>query len=125
MWLVKLMERVIPDSVPRAATIDIDWHVIAFTAVVSLLVGLVFGGMPALVAARAGQAAQLKDASRGTTAGISRVRFRDLLVVTEVALSLMLLVGAGLLARSLIALNAVNPGFDAQHVHRHWGRCRR
>jgi predicted permease len=116
MWLVKLMERVIPDSVPRAATIDIDWHVIAFTAVVSLLVGLVFGGMPALVAARAGQAAQLKDASRGTTAGISRVRFRDLLVVTEVALSLMLLVGAGLLVRSLIALNAVNPGFDAQHV---------
>ncbi len=116
MWLVTMLARVIPSSVPRAATIDIDWHVIAFTATVSVLAGLLFGAVPALMAARNGESARLKDVSRSTTAGRGRIRFRGLLIVSEVALSLMLLVGAGLLVRSLIALRALNPGFDMQHV---------
>ena len=115
-WMVTLLWRMIPASVPRAATIDIDWHVAAFTATVSVMAALLFGTMPALVGARTGQSARLKDASRSTTGGRGRVRFRNLLVVSEVALSLMLLVGGGLLIRSLIALHNVNPGFDAQHV---------
>lgn len=116
IWLVTMIARIIPNTVPRAATIDIDWHVIAFTATVSVLAALLFGVMPALMAARTGEAARLRDGTRSTTAGLGRLRLRGLLIVSEVALSLMLLVGAGLLVRSLIALNAVNPGFDVQHV---------
>jgi putative ABC transport system permease protein len=116
MWLVTVLARVIPASVPRAATIDLDWHVVAFTAIVSVLAGLLFGAMPALMAARTGESARLKDVSRSATSGLGRVRLRGLLVVSEVALSLVLLVGAGLLVRSLIALRSVDPGFDVQHV---------
>lgn len=116
MWLVALMSRVIPASVPRAATIDIDWHVCVFTVVVSALAGLLFGVMPAVMAAGRSQAARLKEASRGATAGRAQARFRTVLIAGEVALSLMLLVGAGLLVRSLIAIRGVKPGFDVQHV---------
>ncbi len=116
MWLVTLLARVIPASVPRAATIDLDWRVVAFTASVSVLAGLLFGAMPALMASRTGESARLKNVSRSTTSGLGRVRLRGLLVVSEVALSLVLLVGAGLLVRSLIALRAVASGFDVQHV---------
>jgi predicted permease len=116
MWLVKMLANVIPASVPRAATIDLDWHVVAFTAAVSVLAGLLFGAMPALTAARTGESARLKDASRSATSGLGRVRLRGLLVVSEVALSMVLLVGAGLLVRSLIAMRSIAPGFDVQHV---------
>jgi predicted permease len=116
MWLTTLLARVIPASVPRAATINLDWHVVAFTIAVSVLAGLLFGAMPALAAARPGESARLKNASRSATSGLGRVRLRGLLVVSEVALSLVLLVGAGLLVRSLIALRSVAPGFDVQHV---------
>jgi len=116
MWLVTMLARVIPASVPRAATINLDWHVVAFSAAVSVLAGLLFGAMPALTAARTGESARLKDVSRSATSGLGRVRLRSLLVVSEVALSLVLLVGAGLLVRSLVALHAVDPGFDVQHL---------
>jgi putative ABC transport system permease protein len=68
------------------------------------------------MAARTSESARLKDVSRSATAGLGTTRSRGLLIVSEVALSMVLLVGAGLLIRSLIALNAVNPGFDVQHV---------
>jgi predicted permease len=116
MWLVKMLARVIPASVPRAATIGLDWRVVAFTIAVSLLAGLLFGAMPALTAARTGESARLKDASRSATSALGRARLRGVLIVSEVALSLVLLVGAGLLVRSLIALRSVAPGFDVQHV---------
>lgn len=115
-WLAGLLSRVIPASVPRASAIGIDWRVAAFTVAVSVLAGLLFGAMPALMAARTGQSSGLKQASRNTTAGRAGVRFRGVLVTSEVALSLVLLVGAGLLVRSLIALHNVSPGFDVQHV---------
>jgi putative ABC transport system permease protein len=115
-WLVALLGKVIPASVPRAATIGLDWRVVAFTTTVSLLAGLLFGAIPAFMAARTGESARLKDVSRGTTSSLVRARFRSLLVVSEVSLSLVLLVGAGLLTRTLIALRAVKPGFDVQHV---------
>ena len=111
-----MLARVMPASVPRAATIDLDWHVVAFTFAVSVVAGLLFGATPALTVARTGESARLKDASRSATSGLGRVRLRGLLVVSEVALSMVLLVGAGLLVRSLIALRSVAPGFDVQHV---------
>ena len=116
MWLVSLLVRVIPASVPRAAAIDLDWRVVAFTAAVSVLAGLFFGTLPALAAARSGEAGRLRAAARGTTAGQGRARMRGLLVVSEVTLSILLLVGAGLLIRSLVALHTVDAGFDTEHV---------
>ncbi|MBV9768181.1 MAG: ABC transporter permease [Bryobacterales bacterium] len=116
IWLVAMLGRVIPASVPRAATIDTDWHVVAFTAIVSVLAGLLFGTIPAVMAGRTDESARLKNASQSATAGLGRMRLRALLVMSEVALSLVLLVGAGLLVRSLVALRSVDPGFDVQHI---------
>ena len=115
-WLVSLLARVIPASVPRAATIDLDWRVALFTAAVSVLTGLFFGTMPAFVAARSSDSIRSRTAARGATASQRRAHLRGLLVVSEVALSMVLLVGAGLLVRSLIALHSVDPGFDVEHV---------
>ena len=116
MWMVKLLSRLIPVSVPRAATIDVDWHVAAFTAAVSVIAGLLFGAMPALVVVSTSQSDRLKDASRSATAGLGRIRFRSLLVVSEVALSLMLLVARGCWFAAWLPSRRVNPGFDVQHV---------
>ncbi len=111
MWLVGWLARVMPASIPRVSTIALDWHVVAFTTAVSVLSGLLFGTMPALSAV-----ARLKGAVRGATQNVAHARLRGLLVVSEVALSLVLLVGAGLLVRSLVALRSVDPGFDVQHI---------
>jgi len=116
MWLLSLLVTVLPTSVPRAAAIGLDWRVTAFTAAIAILTGLLFGTIPAVTATRSLESARLGMAVRSATASRSRVRLRGLLVVGEVMLSIILLVGAGLLVRSLIALNSVNPGFDTQHV---------
>ena len=116
MWLVGVLARVIPDSVPRAAGIALDWPVISFTAALSILTGLLFGAVPALVGARSTESARLRGATRGTAAGYGHTRLRGFLVLSEVTLSMVLLIGAGLLVRSLVALQTVKPGFDIEHV---------
>jgi hypothetical protein len=78
IWLVRLLAMVIPASVPRAATINLDWRVAAFTAVISVLAGLFFGTLPAFVAARSSESARLRSAGRGATAGRSRARLREI-----------------------------------------------
>jgi putative ABC transport system permease protein len=113
-WLLSLLVRFIPSSLPRAASIGLDWRVVAFTAATAVLTGLLFGIIPAVAGTRVSESARLKEAGRGATP--ARNRIRGLLVVSEVALSFVLLVGAGLLARSLLALRAVNPGFDVEHL---------
>ncbi len=114
--MVRLLAMVIPHSVPRAATIDLDWRVVAFTAAISVLAGLFFGTLPAFLAARSSESARLRSSGRGTTASRSQGRLRGFLVVCEVALSMILLVGAGLLVRTLVVLRSVDPGFDIEHV---------
>jgi hypothetical protein len=116
IWLVRLLATVIPASVSRAATIDLDWRVAAFAAAISILAGLIFGTLPAFVAARSSESTRLRSAGRGTTASRSRTRLRGFLVACEVTLSMILLVGAGLLVRTLLALHSVDPGFDVEHV---------
>jgi putative ABC transport system permease protein len=116
IWLVRLLATVIPASVSRAATIDLDWRVAAFAAAISILAGLIFGALPAFVAARSSESTRLRSAGRGTTASRSRARLRGFLVVCEVTLSMILLVGAGLLVRTLVVLHSVDPGFDVEHV---------
>jgi predicted permease len=109
-----------PGNIPRLDVLGIDRSVLAFTFIVSVLTGIVFGIAPALRAAKVDLNTSLKAGGRNTQGeggfGSSRRRLRSLLVVSEVAFSLMLLIGAGLLVRSFIRLQSVSPGFAAENV---------
>jgi putative ABC transport system permease protein len=98
-------------NVPRLDEVRLDWQAFAFTAAVSLVTGLLFGLVPALRAARPDLNEGLKESRRGGAMSARRRRLGKLLVTGEVALSLMLLVGAGLLVQSFIRLQRVDPGF--------------
>jgi len=114
-WGSALLARLSPQDLPRSAEIHTDGWVLAFTAGISLLTGLVFGLAPALQSARS----NLVDALKGSismTAGGSRHNLRSSLVVIEMAIALVLLVSSGLLIRSLVRLQNVNPGFDPHNV---------
>ncbi|MFL5495908.1 MAG: ABC transporter permease [Gemmatimonadales bacterium] len=104
-----------PASLPRLAEVDVDETVLAFTLLVSVVTTLLFGVVPALRASGVDPQAQLQSAGRGGL-GPQRRRIRGMLIVGEVALSVVLLVGAGLLVRSFLALEQVRPGFDAGDV---------
>jgi predicted permease len=105
-----------PGNIPRLEAISLDATVLVYTAVVSCVTGLLFGLAPALRAARVDVHTSMKAGGRSTHGdgglGTSRARLRSLLVVGEVAVSLVLLVGAGLLFRSFVRLQQVSPGFD-------------
>ena len=116
LWGVEALAAAIPADIPRAAEIGIDPAVLLFTLGVALLTGVVFGLAPALRASKSDLNESLKEGSRGSTEGFRGNRLRGLLVVFEVALSLVLLVGAGLLIRSFFELRAVRPGFDPQNL---------
>ena len=96
--------------------VGLDWRVLAFTVLVGVLTGLVFGLIPALQASRPDLSATLKEAGGRAGSGFRQNKMRTTLVVTEIALSLVLLIGAALLIRTSIALGSVNPGFDAHNV---------
>ncbi len=98
-----------PD-LPRLGAIGIDGPVLGFTAAVSLLAGLLFGLMPALRYGRPNLIAGLKEGGRGSSGGRERHRIRNGLVVVQVALALVLLIGSGLMVRSVLALRHVDPG---------------
>jgi putative ABC transport system permease protein len=102
-----------PASVPRLDELSIDATVFAFALVVSLTTMTVFGLVPALQAAANDPQEALRADSRGSTAGAGRKRIRAILTVAEVALSVALLIGAGLLIRSFIRLQQVDPGFTS------------
>jgi predicted permease len=109
-----------PGNIPRLEVITLDGPVLLFTLGVSVLTGIVFGLAPAFRAARVDLNTALKAGGRNTQGeggfGTSRRRLRSVLVVAEVALSLMLLVGAGLLIRSFVRLQDVTPGFNPENV---------
>jgi predicted permease len=109
-----------PGNIPRLESIRIDGGVLAFTLLVSLLTGVVFGIAPALRAVKVDLQTSLKAGGRTSSGGaggsISRHRLRSLLVVFELAFSIVLLVGAGLLIRSFARLQEVSPGFRPDHV---------
>ncbi|HVG29692.1 MAG TPA: ABC transporter permease [Pyrinomonadaceae bacterium] len=116
MWGVELLVASSPVDIPRLQDVALDARVVAFTLSISVLTGIVFGLAPALQAARVDLNDVLKEGGRGASAGASRSRLRAALVVAEVALSLVLLVGAGLLLKSFGKLTNVDPGFDPQGV---------
>jgi putative ABC transport system permease protein len=103
-------------GVPPWQAFDIDGRVLLFTVLVSLATGLIFGTLPALRATRPDLTESLKAGGRGSIAGVRNNRLRSGLVVAEVALSMVLLVGAGLMIRSVLSLERVDPGFDAAHM---------
>ncbi len=104
------------DELPAGFSLALDWRVLVFTLVVSGMAGILFGIVPALQLARVDLNATLREEGRGSSAGRGRVRMKDALVVGQVALSLMLLIGAGLLMRSFVRLMRVETGFDAENV---------
>jgi putative ABC transport system permease protein len=108
-----------PAGVPRLADIHIDLAVLAFAAVVSLLTGLVFGLLPARSATRVDLIDPLKESGRSSASGAT-LRLRGALMTGEVALALMLLIGAGLLIRSVSHLTQVNPGVDPRGITTGW-----
>ena len=116
MWGMDLLVAAIPADIPRTGEIGLDKYVLLFTAVVTTLTGLIFGLVPALQASRTDLNETLKDGTRGLSGGMQRNRVRSVLVVTEIALSLVLLVGAGLLFQSFRRLLEVSPGFEADKV---------
>ena len=100
----------------NGADVGVDWRVAAFTLAVSLGTGLLFGLIPALQGSRADLTTALKESAGRSGTGFRQNKARSLLVVTEVALALVLLIGSALLIRTTIALGRVEPGFDSQNV---------
>jgi putative ABC transport system permease protein len=116
LWLTRLLVAVAPAGAPRFEEISVDARVFAFAFGVTILTGLLFGLAPALRASRVDLNGTLKEGGRAGAEGARRDRTRGLLVVSEIALSFMLLVGAGLLVRSFMRLREVSPGFDPAGV---------
>ncbi|MDQ3803688.1 MAG: ABC transporter permease [Acidobacteriota bacterium] len=116
LWGLRLLLAAIPVEFPFWMKFNLDGRVVGFTAAVSLLTGAVFGAAPALQASKVDLNETLKEGGRSAAAGAGRGRLRSLLVVAEVALSLVLLVGAGLMMRSFLRLQQVNVGLDPKNV---------
>jgi putative ABC transport system permease protein len=123
-WGVRLLLAVTPGDIPRisdnfhSATLvsALDWRVLAFTLAISVATGILFGLFPAVHVSRLDVNSSLKDASGRSGTGRHQNRARGLLVVSEIALALILLVGAALMIRTFASLRAVNPGFDPQNI---------
>jgi putative ABC transport system permease protein len=115
VWLTRLFITVSPPNTPRFDEIKPDVRVFAFTLALTVITGLVFGLAPALQASRIDLNERLKEGGR-TGSGASHNRLRSLMMVSEIALSFMLLVGAGLLMKSFMRLREISPGFNADNV---------
>jgi putative ABC transport system permease protein len=110
-----VLKSALPPDIPRLAETSIDWRVLLFVTVLALLTGLAFGLAPALNASRLNLAQSLKTRGQQST-GFAGVQLRNWLIRGEVALAVVLVVGAGLLVKSLWLLAQVNPGFEPEHV---------
>jgi len=113
---VRLLLALNTGTLPRAQEIHIDWAVLAFTLAVSLITGLVFGIAPAIRASRVDPQRVMQETARGSSGNIAGQRVRSVVVVVEVALSAMLLIGAGLLGRSLDRMLSEKPGFNPENL---------
>ena len=116
LWGIDLLVALSPADLPRVKEVTIDIRVLGFTLAISVLTGILFGLLPALQASRPNLNERLKAGGRSATTGVIRQRLRGFLVIAEIALSLVLLVGAGLLIRSFLRLQSVNPGFNSTNV---------
>jgi len=113
-WGTNAILAVLPGTLPRSGEIGLDSHVLLFTLGISLLTGIVFGLAPALKAMRADMHETLKEGGRGSSG--ARHRTQSVFVAVEMAMAVVLLIGAGLMIRSLAALWSINPGFDPKNA---------
>ena len=113
-WGTRAALDALPAAIPRASEVGIDLRVLLFTIAITLLAGIVFGLIPAVKLSRTNLQDKLKEGGRGASG--ARQRAHGVLVVVEMALALVLLIGAGLMLRTLVGLWNVNPGFDARNV---------
>jgi predicted permease len=113
-WGTKVAIKVLPEALPRAEEVHLDGRVLLFTVAASILAGILFGLVPAFKTSKADIQLTLKESGRGASG--SRHRTQGIFVAVEMALALVLLVGAGLMIRSLGKLWSVDPGFDAHNV---------
>src|SRR6266480_310943 len=116
IWGVDLLKSIGAQTVPRLREVNLDLRVLITTFAVSVGTGIVFGLVPGLASAKPELTESLKEGGRSSTVGKSRNRLRNALVIAEVALALVLLTSAGLLMKSFVRLQNVNPGFDSHHV---------
>jgi putative ABC transport system permease protein len=115
-WGIDLISSLLPPSLPRYNAIGVNGRVLVFTFAVSLITVLLFGLMPALQAVRADMRAALNEGGRSGIGSARQGRLRRVLVISEVALALVLAIGAGLMARSFVKLREVDAGFQARNV---------
>ncbi|HYW69521.1 MAG TPA: ABC transporter permease [Pyrinomonadaceae bacterium] len=116
IWGIQLLVAVGPANLPRANTISVDGQAFGFTLLISLLTGIVFGIAPALQTSKLDLNESLKEGGTASAVSFGYNRLRSLLVVSQVAIALVLLVGAGLMIRSFVRLLGVDPGFNPQDV---------
>ncbi len=114
-WLLDVLRWLSPNNIPRLPAIRMDGRVLAFTSLISVLTGVLFGMVPALRTSNLKLSESLKEGARNVAGG-RHEKLRKLLVISELALSLVLLISAGLLIRSFMSVERVNPGFNAQNV---------
>ena len=112
-WTQQLLVSLAPENMPRLADVALDWRIAAFAFIATIAVGILFGLMPALQSSRPELNADLKDGGR---TGTSRTGMRNVMVVAQVALALVLLIGAGLMLTSFSRLRSVDPGFRTTEV---------
>jgi putative ABC transport system permease protein len=115
-WCVEALVALSPPNLLGAGQVGVNLTVLAFTLVISLVTGAAFGLAPAIEMSRLNLSGSLKESGRGNIGGGRARRVRSALVVAEIGLALVLLVGAGLMVRSFLRLQAVNPGFDASNL---------
>jgi putative ABC transport system permease protein len=111
-----LLNFVPPQMIPRLAQVGLDWRVLGFTLVLSLITCLLFGLIPAWQASKPDLQTALEQSGRTSGPGAARLRFRQLLVVFQVSVAVMLVIGAGLLIKSYWRLQGVDPGFKSERI---------
>jgi predicted permease len=115
-WALRGVLHLYPQNLPRAQEVSIDYRVLLFTIGLSIVTGILFGLVPALQTSKPNLTGAMREGERTTTVGSGRSRLRSTLVIAETALGVMLLIGAGLLIRSLQKLSQVDLGFNPGHL---------
>ncbi|MFZ0594548.1 MAG: ABC transporter permease [Bryobacteraceae bacterium] len=115
-WAIQLFVKAGPRDIPRLTSAGLDASALVFTLTISLGCTLLFGLVPSVRLSKRGTGELLNERARRSTSGVGRGKLRDLLVITEIALSLVMMLAAGLLLKTLWRLERVNPGFDPSHV---------
>jgi len=115
-WGIDVLKALAPRNIPRIDSVSLDLNVLGFTFALAVVTAIIFGLAPALSASKTDLNETLKEGTRGSTEGRGRNRVRNVLVTASIALSLVLLVGAGLLMRSFMRVTSVDPGFNYRNA---------